>query len=497
MFTRSKGKISQQQYNLLLQNKKKKNKKCDLIVKNLSNEEVIKLLHDTHPSLSIKKNDENINKYDELDKLYIKNVYKSLRSYGIDEGSESSDDDDEKDVRYFKKLTKTQKQLYIKNMEEIKKNNNDDIPLRFRVINANINIDTKKYIIRKINELEKMYRSSGEYNKQKKWIENLLEIPFDNICNLKYNKNNTNEEISNYLIESKQILDSVVYGHQKAKSQIIQIIAQLITNPNAIGNVFGIQGPMGNGKTTLLKDGLAKSLQRPFRIIQLGGATDSSYLNGHSYTYEGSQWGQIVDILMQTKCMNPIIYFDELDKVSQTSRGQEIIGILTHLTDPSQNKHFHDKYFGGIDIDLSKALIVFSFNDESKINKILLDRIYTINTKGYQNFDKLQIAKNFLIPDIMENTGFNPENIIFSDNIIIYIIQNFTNEEGVRQLKRCIEIMITRINLLSLVKTEEQHKLDLPFKIDNFQLPFTITTENINQLIDKKEIDTPPLNMYC
>ena len=99
MFTRSKGKISQQQYNLLLQNKKKKNKKCDLIVKNLSNEEVIKLLHDTHPSLSIKKNDENINKYDELDKLYIKNVYKSVRSYGIDEGSESSDDDDEKDVR--------------------------------------------------------------------------------------------------------------------------------------------------------------------------------------------------------------------------------------------------------------------------------------------------------------------------------------------------------------------------------------------------------------
>ena len=200
---------------------------------------------------------------------------------------------------------------------------------------------------------------------------------------------------------------------------------------------------------------------------------------------------------MQTKCMNPIIYFDELDKVSNTYKGQEIIGLLTHLTDPSQNKHFHDKYFAGIDIDLSKALIVFSFNDESKINKILLDRIHTINTKGYQNKDKIQISRKFLIPEIMENTGFNPKNIEISDEILNYIINMFTKEEGVRQLKRSIEMIVTRVNLLSLIQNDKHNTMDLPFKVDNFKLPFVVTQENVNQLVDKKEVDSPPFGMYC
>ena len=102
---------------------------------------------------------------------------------------------------------------------------------------------------------------------------------------------------------------------------------------------------MGNGKTTLLKNGLAKVLKRPFEMIQLGGASDSSFLAGHSFTYEGSQYGRIVDILIKTKTLNPIIYFDELDKISMTEKGKEIIGILTHITDPSQNQHYQDKYF--------------------------------------------------------------------------------------------------------------------------------------------------------
>ena len=114
---------------------------------------------------------------------------------------------------------------------------------------------------------------------------------------------------------------------------------------------------MGTGKTTLVKDGISKILNRPFALIALGGATDSSCLEGHGYTYEGSTWGKIVDILIQTRCSNPIIYFDELDKISDTPRGEEIIGILTHLIDATQNNNFHDKYFSEIDFDLSKALI--------------------------------------------------------------------------------------------------------------------------------------------
>jgi ATP-dependent Lon protease len=385
----------------------------------------------------------------------------------------------------------------MKTIEKIKNHNQNEIPTRFKVLYSEMDVSTKYMVLRKVGELDKMNEDSGEYHKLQNWIENLMQIPFNVIKNINCSKNNSKEDISKFLIDSKKILDEVVYGHQKAKSQIVQIIAQLITNPNAMGNVFGIQGPMGNGKTTLLKDGLAKALDRPFKIIQLGGATDASFLEGHSYTYEGSQWGQIVDILIQTKCSNPILYFDELDKISETYKGQEIVGILTHLTDPSQNKHFHDKYFAGIDIDLSKALIVFSFNDESKINKILLDRIHTINTKGYQNNDKIHIARKFLIPEIMENTGFESGNIHISDENINYIVNMFTKEEGVRQLKRCIEMIITRVNLLSLIQNDEHEKLGLPFKIKDFKLPFNLTQENINQLVDKKEIDSPPFGMYC
>ena len=145
---------------------------------------------------------------------------------------------------------------------------------------------------------------------------------------------------------SKKILDEAVYGLNDAKMQIMQMIGQWITNPDAIGTAIAIKGPPGTGKTTLVKEGISKILNRDFAFIALGGATDSSSLEGHGYTYEGSTWGKIVDILIQTKCMNPVIYFDELDKISDTPKGEEIVGILTHLTDVTQNNQFHDKYCG-------------------------------------------------------------------------------------------------------------------------------------------------------
>ena len=123
------------------------------------------------------------------------------------------------------------------------------------------------------------------------------------------------------------------------------MMGQWISNPSAMGTAIAIKGPMGTGKTTLVKDGISKILGREFAFIALGGTGDSSFLEGHSYTYEGSTWGKIAQILMDSKSMNPVIYFDELDKVSDTPKGEEIIGILTHLTDTSQNSQFHDKYF--------------------------------------------------------------------------------------------------------------------------------------------------------
>merc|ERR1711991_1311022 len=185
-----------------------------------------------------------------------------------------------------------------------------------------------------------------------------------------------------------------------AKMQIMQLAGQWITNPSALGTAIAIKGPMGTGKTTLVKEGISKILGREFAFIALGGASDSSFLEGHSYTYEGSTWGKIVQILIESKSMNPVIYFDELDKVSDTPKGEEIVGILTHLTDTSQNSAFHDKYFAEIDFDLSKCLFIFSYNDENKVNPILRDRMYRILTKGYDMKQKQTISTKHLMPNI-------------------------------------------------------------------------------------------------
>jgi ATP-dependent Lon protease len=252
---------------------------------------------------------------------------------------------------------------------------------------------------------------------------------------------------------------------------------------------------MGTGNTTLIKDGISKILNRPFAFIPLGGATDSSYLEGHSYTYEGSMWGKIVDILINCKSMNPVFYFDELDKVSDTPKGEEIIGILTHLTDTTQNSQFHDKYFSNIDFDLSQALFIFSYNHEEKVNPILKDRMYRIETKGYSNPDKLIIANEYLLPKIRENVNFQKEDIIIPDETLNYINTNLTDgEKGVRNLKRCLETIFTKLNLFRLVKNgtnlfNKESKLSVEF-------PFTVTPDVIDKLIKKNKGDVAPYGMY-
>ena len=186
---------------------------------------------------------------------------------------------------------------------------------------------------------------------------------------------------------------------------------------------------------------------------------------------------------METKCMNPIIFFDELDKISETKHGEEIIGILTHLTDSSQNTDFHDKYFAGIDIDLSRALIVFSYNDPSKINPILKDRILTINVKGFETCEKIKIAQDYLMKEITENIGLKKEDIVFGDEILKFIINSFTNEKGVRELKRCLETIILKLNLMRYTD------MKFDFRLDNIEFPLILTQDNVEKLMNNKDKD--------
>ena len=205
--------------------------------------------------------------------------------------------------------------------------------------------------------------------------------------------------------------------------------------------------------TSLIKEGIAKAMDKPFIFISLGGATDASFLEGHSYTYEGSIFGRIVNGLIDAQCMDPIIYFDELDKISKTYKGEEITNILIHLTDPIQNTHFRDKYFHGIDIDLSRATLIFSYNNPCNVNPILLDRITSIQTKYLLLSQKIYIAKNYLIPNIIKDIGLNEDDIFIDDDLIEFIINNYTCEGGVRKIKSLLYNIIRELNLKSLLDT--------------------------------------------
>ena len=275
---------------------------------------------------------------------------------------------------------------------------------------------------------------------------------------------------SNYLKKVENILDNSVHGHELVKTQFKRLLAQWITGGQS-GIVIGIEGPPGVGKTSLIKEGLSKCLlndegkSRPVGFIPLGGSSNASTLVGHGYTYQGSTWGRIVDIIMDCECMNPIFLFDELDKVSRTESGREIISILTHLTDSSQNKEFYDKYFEGVSLDLSKALMIFTFNSRNEIDPILLDRMTIIETKALTLEDKRIITKKHLIPQISNKININPKNIKLTCKTIDNIIHDYTREAGVRQLKRILENLCQELNLRRLLKPST--KLEINDKLIN------------------------------
>ena len=414
---------------------------------------------------------------------------------------------------YFKvKLDETE--IRVKDEEEkILKYNVGELSYERRINLLNVSIDIKEKAIEKLKSLKSNFQGD---NKAQSWLDGFLKIPFGTYCQnklLDYKKNiitrliqpnkyscdqinkymiqtykpedeivqewnQYNIDKSKYLQQIHNTLDSAVYGHKEAKLQIERLFAQWI-NGETKGAVLGLCGPPGTGKTSLAKNGLSKCLidnvnkPRPFAFLPIGGSVNGSTLVGHNYTYVGSTWGRIVDILMINQCMNPIIFIDEVDKISNTEYGKEIISILTHLTDATQNDSFEDKYFSGIPLDLSKALIVFSFNDINLLDPILRDRITVIETKPYTLQEKIHIIKEYMLPEVLKDVGFNIDEIIIDDDNIKYMIETYTNEAGVRKIKEKIVEIIRDINLKIIYD-------------NNIKLPYTVNKEYIDDLFKNK-----------
>jgi ATP-dependent Lon protease len=208
-------------------------------------------------------------------------------------------------------------------------------------------------------------------------------------------------------------------------------------------------------------------------------------------------WGRIADCLMHAGAMNPVLYFDELDKVSTTPHGEEITNMLIHLTDRSQNTQFHDRYFSGVDFDLSQCLFVFSFNDIDKVHPILRDRMNVINCGGYNEADKRIILKEYIWPSMVERLKFKKDEVILEDGAItLLILDHSVDEKGVRHLIRTVETMMTRLNMLRVADDESMKeycfymKVSFPLIIDKKVAQVLLTD------IDKKDKEIWR-NLYC
>lgn len=306
--------------------------------------------------------------------------------------------------------------------------------------NLQVDQKTKTVIKHKINNISSFSKDTTE------WLDSFFKIPFNNYSKLPVNRHeNSLEDIQSYFINVKVELDKAAYGMENVKEEIIDIIAQLVSSPHSTPKIIGLCGSPGIGKTNFIKNGLATILKRPFQHICMGGMYDSSYLFGHSSTYTNSKPGIIVNSLINANVMNPIIFMDELDKVSCSDRGNDIQNVLIHMTDPVQNTCFMDRYFQGIDIDLSRVLFIFSFNDENKIDPILRDRIKIIYVNNPSTDDKINICKYHLIPSILKNINLPVVNV--SDRCVKYIIENYCKEDiGVRSLKQQLETLLLKIN---------------------------------------------------
>lgn len=286
-------------------------------------------------------------------------------------------------------------------------------------------------------------------------------------------------------------LNKAIYGQYSAKRGIEQIICEWITGNSKRGYCFGFDGPAGVGKTSLAKDGLSKCLidtdkvPRPFFLIALGGSSHGSSLEGYGYTYASSTCGKIVNTLIQAKCMNPIIFFDELDKISNTPQGQEITGILVHLTDPTQNCEFFDKYFDGVPIDLSNVLFIFSYNDASKVDPILLDRIHSIKFESFGTNDKIKICRNYILPELYAKLGLVESTIIIPNNILETVIEKYTCESGVRKLKQILSTILRELNIRVL-----RREIDTPVTITEHLLNSDLLND-VRRLKPKKIMSSP------
>lgn len=356
-------------------------------------------------------------------------------------------------------------------LDKLKTISYDDIDLKKQIIiHKNMPSYVKKIAL---NRFEELKSGSSEHYKQQLYIKKLIEFPWpseedDTFSLIKNDFKKCKEFIQN----AKDRMNSMVYGHDKCKETITELIGKWISNPQSTGKSIGLQGPPGVGKTLFAK-ALGKILDIPFSQLNVGGVDDASLLTGHSFTYSSAQNGVIIDNMIQAQSPRCIMFFDEIDKTGVKHGVNEIMNVLIHLTDPNTNDKFNDKFFQEVTFPLNKVLFVFSYNDTSKVDKILLDRLEQISVDAYNTADKIQIFRNHLLKEVCDDINIDSTIFEISDEVLTYLIETHTHEAGVRGLKRKIEKIMYKINLEKLCGTI------------NLDKKMIITNEIIDKYLEK------------
>ena len=409
----------------------------------------------------------NMKKESDIVKKFVKLVTEPQDDGGIDD-----------QIDQFKSLSADkQKQLItsLENRPSVAQEN-----LMFKILTMNLTPETRSVILAKYNALQGMDPSAGEYYKHRAWLEKVTSLPLGVYKEIPVKLDDGQDKCGAFMERARKSMSDSIYGQEASKLQILQFIAGKIANPTSRGLSLLLVGPPGIGKTSLIKNGIAKALDWPFQFISLGGDSDATTYTGHQLVYEGSHAGKIVNSLAAAKSMSMILMFDELDKISATPKGEEVQNLLVHMTDSVQNCDFEDKYLSGIPLDLSRTMFVFSGNDITKIDKVLLDRMVVIHLEGYEKKDKIEIAEKYLLPTALKDVSLT-EKVSISKEVVEYIITEYAGSEpGVRELKRCLEQVAQKINMLRMFNTK-----DLPFHIPDFQLPFIVKKSHVDLFLKK------------
>ncbi len=317
---------------------------------------------------------------------------------------------------------------------------------------------TEKKIEKEIKRFATLQSSSAEASVVRTYVETILELPWN-----KETENNKD------ILEAEKILEEDHYGLKKVKERVVEYLSVIELAKELKGPILCLVGPPGTGKTSIAKS-IARATSREFVRMSLGGVRDEAEIRGHRRTYIGAIPGRVVNSIKEAGTKNPVFLFDEVDKIGADFKGDPASALLEVL-DPEQNKEFMDHYLE-IPFDLSKVMFIATANTADTIPRPLLDRMEVIEVTGYTEEEKLNIAKNYLVPKKIKEHGLKEENVAITKSAIADIINYYTRESGVRNLEREIANLCRKVAKKTLVNKKES---------------FEITAKNLQSYLGKKK----------